>query len=309
MASAWKSSEDFENDLWAFSEINDDGETHDPPPRTILQYNAELRANSNTSIFDTDYSDEPVIYLSTGRGRGGISQMFRPGLTVRNEHEHSVQKYIRQVSGLGYSNELIEKSFKKSTPQPIEEFCDAENDSSNKFSTLDQTDRLKVTSSLSSSKESLSNRISTPVGEDTVETPLPLSVMLCQAKKNTKTDKHNTVRKKEYTLNPEAPEFKVLDFNQNRQSNVLDESSHKSKSPESDNIESCSSGDEPSRKKINNRSPFRKNGVHSGRDFTRNSHFNSLLLDDGTFERNMISWRQKDQTSFNVNSINDFPPL
>ncbi|XP_056639113.1 uncharacterized protein LOC130446734 [Diorhabda sublineata] len=304
MASAWKSPEDFENDLWAFSETNDDGNTHDPPPLTILQYNAEIEANSNSSIFDTDYSNEPVIYLSTGRGRGGISQMFRPGITVKNddEDEHTLQKYLRKVSGLGYSNELIQKSFKKSTPQPKEEFCDAECDNSDNYSTSDQTNRLKMTTP---SKESLSNHVSirsSPIGVNPVEQPLPLSVILCQAKKNMKTDKQNTVRKKIHTLNPEAPVFKVLSLNQNVQSNrLLDESPQTSESIESDNIESYSSGDEPSRKK--------RNGIHSGRDFTRNCNVNRLLLNDIPLERNTISWRQKNRKTFNVDSVSDFPPL
>ncbi|KAJ8986147.1 hypothetical protein NQ317_005620, partial [Molorchus minor] len=106
----WKSEIDFENDLEEFSEIEVIRNDYDvTTPQSLLDWEASNGINNHRSVFDVPDFTEDVTYVVSGRGRGGRSTIIRPGVPDRCQQENDIKKLIRQVSGPGYSNELIEQ--------------------------------------------------------------------------------------------------------------------------------------------------------------------------------------------------------
>lgn len=145
---------------------------------------------------------------------------------------------VFQVSGLGYSNELIEHHFKKTVPSPNHvnetEFCDVSDDHDDDQPLInDSPEKIRFSSPVSSKTESRrvsitshSSNTSSPKKEMPIDNqvrPLPLSLILKKAKEKTSsTNKENNcsvesssksnVPMKVFTseLNPDAAEFKVI---------------------------------------------------------------------------------------------------
>ncbi|KAG5877037.1 hypothetical protein JTB14_006518 [Gonioctena quinquepunctata] len=175
-------------DLFEFSEIANEDEP-EPPPASIVQYRQQMSANHNSSIFDSHLPSEDVTYIYSGRGRGRVSTIYRPGLPERDHGsaEDDIYRKIREVSGIGYSNEIIEKSLKaKQAKNTDDEFVDAKEPfqeaiktySPNLFDGASACPRSSnSTPSLSLSAES--TVVSSPVKMiDTTKKTPPLSVIL-----------------------------------------------------------------------------------------------------------------------------------
>ncbi|KAJ8923130.1 hypothetical protein NQ315_001683 [Exocentrus adspersus] len=115
---AWRTHSDFMEDLWCVSEIEGISarESIDrPPPPSILEYQAQVAANNTGSVYDQPVQeDDDVIYVISGRGRGGISTILRPGISSLSDNlvEEDVRRKIREVSGCRYSNKLLEEYVK-----------------------------------------------------------------------------------------------------------------------------------------------------------------------------------------------------
>lgn len=62
---------------------------------------------SNTANGDSDvpFQNEPVLKVSSGRGRGMINKKFRPG---GFSDDNAIKKDLRRIAPLGYSNEVTE---------------------------------------------------------------------------------------------------------------------------------------------------------------------------------------------------------
>lgn len=101
MHSIWKNQNDFMEDIWALSEIEGVGshEVEEPTPASILEYRAQMEANNTGSVYDSPFHDENVTYIISGRGRGGISTILRPGVSQLSDSlvTEDVQRKIRQV--------------------------------------------------------------------------------------------------------------------------------------------------------------------------------------------------------------------
>nr|CAH7723334.1 unnamed protein product [Callosobruchus chinensis] len=98
------------------SEIQEDGdEDYAVPPQTVLDYQAQQHKN-NTSIFTDNFlPEEGVTYVFSGRGRGIPSQIFAPGLTTLDTttDEDDIKRRIRQELGhVGY-DELCYSKYKR----------------------------------------------------------------------------------------------------------------------------------------------------------------------------------------------------
>ncbi|XP_023023211.2 uncharacterized protein isoform X2 [Leptinotarsa decemlineata] len=203
-APCWTTLEDLHNDLCAFSEIavNQD-DAYEPPLATIVQYNAQMRANHTSSIFDTQEPEEDVTYICSGRGRGGLSKFYRPGMPVTDDGQDFVSRKIREVSGVGYSNEIIEQSLREKIRKvkiPDSEFCDAElnGNNSNERTASPMSARSTSTQSINantgtsspmSARSASAQSISSgPESEDgnAEQQPPPLSVILKLAKNKRK---------------------------------------------------------------------------------------------------------------------------
>lgn len=101
MHSAWRTHNDFMDDIWTLSEIEGvaSHEVEEPPPPSILEYRAQMEANNTGSVYDNPHKDEGVTYIMSGRGRGGISTILRPGVSQLSDSlvAEDVQRKIRQV--------------------------------------------------------------------------------------------------------------------------------------------------------------------------------------------------------------------
>ncbi|XP_018580365.1 uncharacterized protein LOC108918010 [Anoplophora glabripennis] len=120
MHSTWRNQTDGMDDIWALSEMEGVGsrEIEEPPPATILEYRAQMAANNTGSVYDNPmFGDGDVTYVMPGRGRGGFRTMMRPGASQLSDNSvtEDVQRKIRQVAGMGYSNALIEQGVRAMT--------------------------------------------------------------------------------------------------------------------------------------------------------------------------------------------------
>ncbi|CAH0555547.1 unnamed protein product [Brassicogethes aeneus] len=103
--------DDFEDELWGISENQDFKGFEPPPPPTISAWKAKMSKNNNGSIFDTVIDDNIVI---SGRGRGKPHFIIKPGDDhINNDYDYQedeeIRRKIRETSGIGYSNSLIEE--------------------------------------------------------------------------------------------------------------------------------------------------------------------------------------------------------
>lgn len=179
---SWSIQENFKKDLYDFSE-NQTSPNDEPEqlPVTIAQWKALRGANREQSIYDTIPYETDVTILSSGRGRGRRSEIYRPGAPVINSNsseDDEIKRRLLEVNSHSYSNVNIEAAIKmkKRLPQD-DELCDA----------LEPNSKNNVPSRINSSiKESspinkCSSSSSSPVISDEVqEKPslLPLSQML-----------------------------------------------------------------------------------------------------------------------------------
>ncbi|EFA13154.2 hypothetical protein TcasGA2_TC006951 [Tribolium castaneum] len=119
----WETEEDIENDILLMAEycvpaeINQDSSARKVPD-TILQYKKQMEENRRKPL-NSDLDDN-VCYVVSGRGKGIKDRLIRPGELVDTHplDEAELKKKIREVSGFGYSNELIEKSIKAKAYDP-----------------------------------------------------------------------------------------------------------------------------------------------------------------------------------------------
>ncbi|KAJ8957370.1 hypothetical protein NQ318_004849 [Aromia moschata] len=118
MTKMWTSDKVFEDDLFTFSEIERPREYDDNAiPQSLIEWQARNGVNQHRSVFDTPNLSEDVVYVVSGRGRGGISTIITPGLPTRAAPnvDEDIRRKIREVAGVGYSNELIERSLRPQT--------------------------------------------------------------------------------------------------------------------------------------------------------------------------------------------------
>lgn len=100
----WDTQEDFEHDLEMYSEIGDIETIQEPPPPSIVEYNARIGANRNSSIYDTPaLSEDNGIVICAGRGRGrGSFKTYRPGVAasnnISNDDEDDIRRRLKAVS-------------------------------------------------------------------------------------------------------------------------------------------------------------------------------------------------------------------
>ncbi|KAL3274598.1 hypothetical protein HHI36_015979 [Cryptolaemus montrouzieri] len=109
--STWRTSEDIRRSLFEYSDIEYPGDTFaSAPSKSIAEYRARTSRVRNPGIFD-DTVEDVEIFLS-GRGKYNPGRIITPGIPVdpNPEDDLLIQRKIRQVSGLGYSNELIEST-------------------------------------------------------------------------------------------------------------------------------------------------------------------------------------------------------
>lgn len=144
---SWNNLEDFEKDLYEFSEnqVSPNDEPQ-PLPVTIAQWNALQGSNQEQSIYDTIEYDHSVTIVCSGRGRGRPSELYRPGAPVNhsNINEDDIKRRLQEVNSQAYVNANIEAAFKIKNGHPKhDEFCDVFE--SNGFTPVD------ITSSSSSS--------------------------------------------------------------------------------------------------------------------------------------------------------------
>ncbi|RZC43335.1 hypothetical protein BDFB_005847 [Asbolus verrucosus] len=130
---AWETEEDVERDILLMAEysipsMEDMDLARNRIPDTILQYRKQMAQNKERTL-NSDL-DENASYIVSGRGKGIRDRVIRPGGIVdcHPSDEIELKKQIRevyrytnmehykslalQVSGFGYSNELIEQSIK-----------------------------------------------------------------------------------------------------------------------------------------------------------------------------------------------------
>ncbi|KAJ3625302.1 hypothetical protein MTP99_018856 [Tenebrio molitor] len=149
----WQTEDDVEKDLLLMAEHNvprlDSSSTltnQVPVPESILKHRRLIEKNRQ-SVLNSDI-DESAIYVVKGRGKGIHDRLILPGGIIESNpvDEIELKKKIRQVAGLGYSNELIKQSIKAKHNDPKE---NSTSTSSLKW--------VSTSSSASSSKSSTEN--------------------------------------------------------------------------------------------------------------------------------------------------------
>lgn len=193
---SWKNQEDFTKDLYMFSENesspNDEPE---PLPPSIAQWNAMNGTLREQSIFDTIPCENDVTMISSGRGRGRCSELYRPGLPFKYSisEDDDIRRRLQECNSHSYSNVNIEAAVRmKTIASNYDDFCDAKESN-------DHSDNIKVNVSHECSSSS-----SSPVTENetTNVTPLmPLSQMRQIAKQNAKPKLYSQVLKDKKNFN------------------------------------------------------------------------------------------------------------
>lgn len=197
---SWSNNEDFRKDLYAYSENqtspNDEPE---PLPITIAQWNALNGVNREQSIYDTIPFENDVTLISSGRGRGRPSELFRPGAPLSygsTNEDDEIRRRLQEVNSQSYSNANIESTIKMKSRTPINLFCDAKEQIPNRGSSPRENLSEPIIESSSSS--------SSPIVIDEIEkkTVLPLSQMRQNAKQKPKQKLYSQVLKDKIESKP-----------------------------------------------------------------------------------------------------------
>lgn len=112
---------ELERAMQKYSEIHVSPPNTYEAPQSIQNYKETLKANDSLSVFDTDFDrlynrldeeylsntangdsdvpfqNEPVLKVSSGRGRGMINKKFRPG---GFSDDNAIKKDLRRVSSV-----------------------------------------------------------------------------------------------------------------------------------------------------------------------------------------------------------------
>lgn len=100
----WETSEDFEKDLFEYSQMEYPGKIFESaPPKSIAEYRA--RTSKNVGLFD-EKMESKEIFIS-GRGKHTPGVIIRPGMPVTStpEEDMDIRRKIREVK-----NKCIRKS-------------------------------------------------------------------------------------------------------------------------------------------------------------------------------------------------------
>ncbi|XP_045477689.1 uncharacterized protein LOC123682911 isoform X1 [Harmonia axyridis] len=120
--SEWKTMEDIERDLFEYSQLEYPGSSLTiAPPKSIAEYRARTTTSRNPGIFD-DRPERREIFIS-GRGKHHPGTIIIPGQPVVStpEEDMDLRRKIREVSGLGYGNELTESLCRQEVSSEEEE--------------------------------------------------------------------------------------------------------------------------------------------------------------------------------------------
>lgn len=132
---AWSNEADFNKDLFNFSDNQTSpNDKPQPLPVTIAQWKARNGNTREESIYDTLPYENDVILISSGRGRGRPSEIFRPGapFAYGTSQEDEIRRRLQEVNSHSYSNVNIEATIRMQSGTPkIDEFCDAEEPNQN----------------------------------------------------------------------------------------------------------------------------------------------------------------------------------
>lgn len=128
---AWSNQEDFNKDLFMFSDnASSPNVEPEPLPVTIAQWKARNGNTREESIYDTVPYENDVIIISSGRGRGRPSELYRPGAPFvcrGTSEEDEIRRRLQEVNSQAYSNVNIEATIRMQSATPkVDEFCDAE---------------------------------------------------------------------------------------------------------------------------------------------------------------------------------------
>ncbi|XP_044758972.1 uncharacterized protein LOC123316806 [Coccinella septempunctata] len=110
--SEWEKLEDVERDLYEYSHLEYPGSSLTvAPPISISQYRARTATSRSPGLFG-EQPEAKEIFIS-GRGKHHPGTIIRPGQPVIStpEEDMDIRKKIREVSGLGYSNEITERVY------------------------------------------------------------------------------------------------------------------------------------------------------------------------------------------------------
>ncbi|KAK9885529.1 hypothetical protein WA026_011022 [Henosepilachna vigintioctopunctata] len=114
---SWLNQDVLRKELFDYTESSNEdfvgNDTFTPaPPKSIAEYKARTSKVKNPGLFDNDFDSDATVFIS-GRGKYLKHRIITPGepVELRAEDDIAIQKKIREVSGLGYGNEIIEREF------------------------------------------------------------------------------------------------------------------------------------------------------------------------------------------------------
>ncbi|KAL3274597.1 hypothetical protein HHI36_015978 [Cryptolaemus montrouzieri] len=118
MSGSWRNLEDITRDLFKYSDLEYNADMlKEAPPKSIIEYRARTSLVKNPGLFDGGFKEDVEVFIS-GRGKYHQDRIIKPGLPVEPipEDDFNLKKKLREVSGLGYSNEIIERNFSANSP-------------------------------------------------------------------------------------------------------------------------------------------------------------------------------------------------
>lgn len=109
-----------------------------PLPITLAQWNAHNGSNREQSIFDTPQYESGVTMISSGRGRGRCSELYRPGapVTCSTSEDDDIRRRLQAFNSRSYSNVHMEAAIRMKTE--YDEFCDVQDASENRDNILER---------------------------------------------------------------------------------------------------------------------------------------------------------------------------
>ncbi|KAL3269621.1 hypothetical protein HHI36_008685 [Cryptolaemus montrouzieri] len=112
MSGSWRTPEDITWNLFEYSDLEYNPDMlKNAPPKSISEYRARTSKVKIPGLFDGSIKDDAEVFIS-GRGKYHQDRIIKPGLPLEPIAEYDFNKNgkIREVSGLGYSNEIIERN-------------------------------------------------------------------------------------------------------------------------------------------------------------------------------------------------------
>lgn len=118
----WETHDDVDKDIALLGEyrapsVRDLDPNLNPMPDTIKEYKKRMEANKQRPLNSDLEESYHMSYVVSGRGRGISDRVIRPGGSVESHptDDEELKRQIRQVSGMGHSNEFVERSVRANT--------------------------------------------------------------------------------------------------------------------------------------------------------------------------------------------------